>query len=484
MNYILGKDRSQVRLECLEDCVEENSEVRVIDKIIDTLNIEDLGFKIGNNEVVGRPMFDPKDILKLFIYGYFNGIRSSRKLAKQARINKEIIWLINGLEPRYRVIADFRKDNIDALTKLFESFVDYCIKLGLYGKELVAVDGTKLEASASKRKHYSKNKLAKMKDLVQIKINEYMHDLEMNDFSDDEEDVKLKKEEIKNAIKELENKVTEYADFEKRLEESQTNEINLTDPDAKTVKFGANQGIDIGYNVQAVVDSKNKLIATFEVTNNSADQGQLYNMSDKAKKTFDVENIECLADKGYFDPSDFKKCEENQIVCYVPKPTFGNSIGDPVYFNDKFKYNAQDNTYICPQKQVLLCITKKADAVEKRYTNKKACSNCINKDKCTTAKNGRVIRRRANEDYVDIVNNRTKENKEKYKQRQLIIEHVFGTLKRSMNFTYLLLRGFEKVTGEISIAFFCYNLKRVINILGIKKFLGYLVDYKNIKVAA
>jgi transposase len=156
VNYILGSNRTQIRIECFEDYVGADNEVRIIDKIIDALDIQSLGIKVGNNDIVERPMFDPKDMLKLFVYGYFNGIRSSRKLAKQARINREVIWLINGLHPKYRVIADFRKDNIAALTKVFESFVNYCIELGLYGKELIAVDGTKLEASASKRKHYSK----------------------------------------------------------------------------------------------------------------------------------------------------------------------------------------------------------------------------------------------------------------------------------------------------------------------------------------
>lgn len=484
MNYILGNDRSQVRIECFEDYVDENSEVRIIDKIIDVLDIKSLGFKIGNNDITGRPMFDPKDMLKLFVYGYFNGIRSSRKLAKQAKINREVIWLINGLQPKYRVIADFRKDNIDSLTKVFQSFVEYCIELGLYGKELIAVDGTKLEASASKRKHYSKNKINKMKELVLNKINEYMHDLEANDLSEDNEEIKFKKEEIKNIIQKLEDKLKEYTELEKSLEISDINEINFTDADARTVKFGAHQGTDVGYNVQAVVDSKNKLITTFEVTNNSADQGQLYNMSSKAKSIFDVESIEALADKGYFEPSDLKKCEENQIICYVSKPTYSNGTGNSVYFSDKFKYDAQDNIYICPEGQKLFCITKKADAIERKYVNYDACSKCPNKDKCTTSKNGRMIKRKANEDFVEIVNSRTKENKAKYSQRQEIIEHVFGTLKRSMNFTYLLLRGFKKVIGEISIAFLSYNLKRVINILGVEKFLGYLMNDKIIKVAA
>ncbi len=191
MNYALGKQRFQLEIECLDDYVDNNSEVRVIDKIIDALDIEKLGFGLGHNEEIGRPKFNSRDILKLFVYGYFIGIRSSRKLENQTIINRELIWLINGIQHKYRVIGDFRKDNIDALNRVFECFVDFCIKLGLYGKELIAVDGTKIEASASKRKHYSKNKISKMKELTENKINEYMYDLEKNDLMGDEENVKL-----------------------------------------------------------------------------------------------------------------------------------------------------------------------------------------------------------------------------------------------------------------------------------------------------
>lgn len=483
MNYILGRDRLQANVECFEDYIETDSEVRVIDKIIDTLDIESLGFKIGNNDISGRPMFSPKDMLKLFVYGYFNGIKSSRKLAKQAIINREIIWLINGIHPKYRVIADFRKDNVDALTKVFNSFVDFCIELGLYGKELIAIDGTKIEASASKRKHYSKNKISKMKELVQTRINEYMHDLEKNDLVDEMETTTFKKEKIQQAIKTLETKLNEYTEFEKMLEENEINEINLTDQDAKTVKFGAHQGTDVGYNIQAAVDSKNKLIAAFGVTNNSADQGELYNTAIIAMEKFNVKSIELLADKGYFEVSDLKKCEKNNITCYVSKPRYCNSIGDSIYFNDKFIYNPIDNTYTCPEGQILVCKTKKKDTEQRKYANHKACGNCTYKEKCTTSKTGRVVTRKTDEDIVDIVNKRTKENKAKYSQRQAIVEHVFGTLKRGMNFDYLLLRGFKRVIGEVSIAFFSYNLKRTINILGVQNLLGYLVNPNIMKAA-
>ena len=290
MNYIKGESRSQIKIECLDEFVGEDSEVRIIDKVIDTLDIEALGFIMGKNEAVGRPMYNPRSLLKLYVYGYFNGIRSSRNLAKQTIINKEVIWLLEGVNPKYRVLADFRKDNTEALYKVFESFVDFCIELELYGKDLVAVDGTKIEASASKRKNYSKTKIAKMKKRIEDRINEYVHDLEKNDALDDEE-------------------------------------INI----------------------------------------------------------------------------------------------------------DK-------------------------DEIEKNIEN-------------------------LNEGFVEIVDKRTKENMEIYNLRQGLVEHPFGTIKRTMNFYYLLTRGFRKVRGEISLAFFSYNLKRVINILGTSKFLE-ILNERNISLYA
>jgi len=475
MNYIIGEDRTQMKIESIDSYVNEDNEVRVIDKIVDVMDIESLGFNVGKNDTVGRPKFNARDILKLYIYGYFNGIRSSRKLAKQCVINKEVIWLIKGLAPKYRVIADFRKDNAEAFEAVFKSFVNYCIELDLYGKELIAVDGTKLEASASKRKHYSKNKLAKMKELAQSKILEYLYDIEINDnneiISKD-----IDKDKIVESIKRLEEKVAYYDDLEATLIKNDNNEINLTDSDAKTVKFGAHQGTDVGYNVQSVVDSKNKLIATFEVTNNSADQGQLYNMSKKAKDIFDCETIEVLADKGYFDSKDFEKCEKEKIIAYVSKPRYSNSIGDSRYFLDRFRYVENKDIYICPEGKLLECITKKIETKTKRYCNFDACEQCKNKSKCTTSSKGRTITRTEMEQFAEIITNRVKNNQAKYSQRQALVEHPFGTLKRSMNFYHLLLRGFSKVRGEISIAFFSYNLKRVINILGVKGLLHSLMS--------
>lgn len=484
MNYIFGKQRGQILVESIEDYVQEDNEVRVIDKLVDSFDLESLGFLAGNNNETGRPKYNPQDMLKLYIYGYYNGIRSSRKLEKQAIINREIIWLLKGLKPRQRAISDFRKENINALKQVFEVFVDFCNDLGLYGKTLVAIDGTKIEASASKRRHISKSKLTDMKESVQTQINEYMKDLETNDrLIESTENKQLKKSEIEKAITNLKERLNKYDNLYKDLETKEINEMNLTDPDARTVKFGANQGTDLGYNIQTAVDDKNKLIATFDVINCSADQGQLYNMATKAKDKLRVKEIEVLADKGYYDIEDIIKCEENGIKTYVSKPKSSNSIGDSRYFFDKFKYIKDLDIYICSDGNSLECMTIKSDALTKRYRNFDACENCKNKDKCTTAKDGKIVLRGPNEPMAEQIRERLKNEMPKYRKRQNIVEHPFGTIKRTMNFYYLLTRKFKMVRGEVSVAFFTYNLKRVISILGIEGLIAKIIEKTQLKVA-
>ncbi|SHH73866.1 transposase [Clostridium grantii] len=292
--------------------------------------------------------------------------------------------------------------------------------MGLYGKNLVVLDGTKIEASESKRKHYSLNKLSKVRELAQNKINDYIHQLEVNDNLD-ENNNDFDRESFISAIKSLEEKLQYYRDLDTKIVLNDESEINFTDPDAKTVKFGASQGTDVGYNVQTVVDTKNKLIVTYDVINNSADQGQLYNMSKKAKEIFTVDSIEVLADKGYFHTKDFIKCSEESIIPYVAKPTYSNSIGDTIYFSEKFKYLKDEDLYICPEGQKLYCNTKKINtkkinAKQKKYFNYDACGACKNKLKCTSSSKGRTITRKETEDFVENVNNRVKECKAKFKK--------------------------------------------------------------------
>lgn len=391
---------------------------------------------------------------------------------------------MKGLQPKYRTIADFRKDNAEALKTVFELFIDFCDELGLYGKSLIAVDGTKIEASASKTKHISKSKIKVIKEKIQNQINEYMHDLEVNDKIQDNEGTKeFNKENLESAIEKLKEKLNKYDDTIRELEEKNINEIIRTDPDARTVKFGANQGTDVGYNIQAAVDDKNKLIASFDVINNSADQGQLYNISKKVKDKFNLESIVALADKGYYQTEDIKECQENGITTYVSKPNMANYTFDSRFTRNKFKYIKEKNAYICPEGNLLKCTTKKEDAEEKNYSNIDACSKCKYKANCTTSKIGRILKRKPLDYIADEMQERLKNNMDKYKKRQTIIEHPFGTIKRTMNFYYLLTRKFRMVIGEVSLAFFSYNLKRAITIMGINNIIDRIMNSKILKTA-
>ncbi|MHB1392571.1 MAG: transposase [Clostridia bacterium] len=249
------------------------------------------------------------------------------------------------------------------------------------------------------------------------------------------------------------------------------NEISTTDPDARLMAVN-NNGVDVCYNVQTVVDSKHKLIVDCDVINNPTDHGQLSEMSIRAKNVFEADNLKALADKGYYNADDLRACEKAGITTYVSKQAFANSTGEIEFYLDKFKYDKERNIYICPAGQELNCIRRKPideNTKALKYKNFKACSKCKYKDKCTKNKDGRVITRSIDQDFLDTVDQRTNENKNLYKTRQMIVEHPFGTVKRSWGLSYFLTRGLESVKTEASLAFLAYNMKRVINIMGIKK---------------
>lgn len=240
-----------------------------------------------------------------------------------------------------------------------------------------------------------------------------------------------------------------------------------------------NNGVDVCYNVQTVVDSKHKLIVDCDVINNPTDHGQLSEMGKRAKDIFEVDELKALADKGYYNADDLKECEKEYITTYVSKQVFSNSTGEREFYADRFKYDKEKNVYVCPAGHELNCIRKKAideNTKDIKYKNSKACSNCNLRDKCTESKNGRVIRRSIDQDFLDIVDKRTIENKELYKTRKMIVEHPFGTIKRGWGFSYFLTRGMESVKTEVSLAFLAYNMKRVINILGIKEIIKRLKE--------
>ena len=488
MAFIEGMDREQAQMfpEYIDDYVSEDNPVRVIDVFVESLNMRDMGFTKSTTKRCGAPSYNPKDILKLYIYGYLNGIRTSRKLESATHRNIEVIWLMKKLQPDFKTIADFRKENRKQIKKVFKEFNLLCKDWGLYGGELVAVDGTKFRADNSKRNNFNKKKIDRQLKYIEEKTEDYLKALEE---SDSEQEVKPQYtiEEIKEKIKTLNERKDFYEELEQKLKNGEENEISTTDPDARMMDNKKN-GLEVNYNVQIAVDEKNKLILATEVTNKPADQGHLNDMAQKAKSVLgkdEKEKLEVVADKGYYQGEDLKECDENGTITYVTHQLYSNATGNPEYYSNKFKYNPKEDIYICPEGQKLFRTKhKKKEPDRIRYKNFRACKNCPNKDKCTKSSNGRIINRSKHQDFLDIVDARTLSNMDKYLKRQMIVEHPFGTVKRAMNAGYFLTRGLESVNAEANLTFLAYNLKRVISILGVKEIVKridarmYLIYYK------
>jgi transposase len=299
MAYVKGENRQQINMfpEIIDDYVGEDNPVRVIEAFVISLNMSELGFERAKEPILGRPAYDPRDLLKLYLYGYLNRIRSSRKLESEASRNLEVIWLLSGLKPDFKTIADFRKDNKEAVKKVFKQFSLLCKEWGLYGQTLVAVDGSKFRASNSKKKNFNEKKLNRHLKYIDTKIEQYLNELEEGDQSEANTH-KPNAAEIKQHIQELKERKKKYEEMLETIKENEVSEISLTDPDARQMSTN-NNGIDICYNVQTVVDEKHSMIVDYDVINNAADLGQLNQISKRAQNVFDTEEINVLADKGY-----------------------------------------------------------------------------------------------------------------------------------------------------------------------------------------
>lgn len=471
--YIEGKlDIKQYSLipTCYDEMISEDNPVRVLSAFVDSLDMKQLNFKNSNRKksLAGRPSYNPKDLLKLYLYGYFNGIRSSRKLAKECERNIEVFWLIRELKPDFRTISDFRKDNIKNMKLVFKEFSLLCDSLNLIGKEIVAIDGSKFRASNSRRKNYTKGKLEKQIKYYEENIQKYIEILDKEDLEEKDNKVNISKEELDKKIKEAKQKIEKLKNIKKEVEKN--GEISITDPDSRHMKAN-NNGTDISHNVQIAVDNKADLVVAIDVTSSPADQGQLSNMAMKAKDELGVEKITALADKGYWNGEELKKCEENNITTIVSSPKENGNIG---YKKADFKYNKEQDYYVCPMGQKLHRIGIK----DIKYRNRNACKECPNRDKCTKNKSGRTISVKENEEHLERAKKRQEENMNLYKQRQTIVEHVFGTIKRDLGYTYLLLRGREKVKGESFMHFLIYNIKRVCNIKTIREIIEEILAKK------
>jgi transposase len=475
MGYKRGESREQFTLTpmCLDDYIEADSICRVIVAYVGTLDMKALGFRYSERKSTGCPPYDPGNMLSLYLYGYLNRIRSSRRLEAETHRNVEVMWLMEKLTPDDKTISEFRRNNAQALKKVFRAFSLWCSGQGLYGKEVVAVDGTKIRANSSRKNIHTKNLTQKQLEQVEKKIDEYMAALDKNDQTD-KDSARFSPDAVREALKLLNEKKGELEGYLSRIEENGGKEISTVDPDCRMMKQGGNaRNLDACYNVQVVSDDKNKLIVDFEVTNCPDDKGALPKMTESAKEIMGVREITAVADKGYYDGEDITDCEASGTTCLAPKKISGRNAPNPDYNYECFRYDKDADCYICPMGCPLPCkrTKKRRNASGKTsemrlYYDFIACKGCPCKMECTKEKYGRTITRSQYQASLDTVDLRltAAENRALLKKRKEIIEHPFGTIKRGWGFGNFLCRGLRLTTGEQSMVFLAYNFRRVFNI--------------------
>ncbi len=471
MHHIKSESREQIQFFCLEQFVAPESFVRVIDYFVDKIDLKSFGFKNVTLKEEGRPPFHPGVLLKLYLYGYRYNVRSSRKLEREAQYNIEARWLLEGLTPSNKTISNFRKEYPKEFRAIFRKFVFLLKELDLIEGKTIAVDSFKVRAQNSLKNNFNQGKIERHLDYIDNRINEFEKALETADNEDE-------KAELSAKIKTQQSRKANYKSLEEQLRATGKDQISTTDPDAQSVVLHRNI-TQVGYNIQASVDAKNKLITHFD-TGTVNDTHALASVAIETKENLQVQKMDVLADKGYHTGEQIQQCEQNQITTYVsPKESASN---DPDIFPiTQFVYHPQTDGYSCPAGETLTTNGTwhshsskgyKSAYKFRRYNNPDKCRNCQLKTQCTKSKtNGRNIDRSEFAELVEQNNQRVNNNPAYYKQRQQLAEHPWGTLKRQRGFDHVLTRGKTKVLGEVSLVFISYNLVRCVKTTnGLDKF--------------
>ena len=437
-------------------------------------------------------------LLKLYLYGYLNKIRSSRKLEKECGRNTELQWLLQNLRPNYHTIADFRKTHGQALQNMFRLYVQFLSEAGLLGKTAIAVDGSKFKAVNSRKNNYNQRKIDKHQQFIADKTDKYLKELDELDKAENISDdgLQIKKEKIAEGLAKLKERTIKYDTLQEQLDSTTDKQISSTDADSRSIIIVKNI-VEVAYNVQNAVDDKHNLIVHTEATN-SNDGKALHKAAIQAKQNLQLQKqdiLMLLADKGYHTGAELQQCQrENMIthVAYKEQPSVKHI--DTEFLSENFDYNKASDSYRCPAGAVLTSLgtwhNKKGEASETSYRFKTyrtdACKSCALKHQCTKLPK-RIIHRSEYQDAVDINDNNIKKNPQYYKRRQAIVEHPFGTLKRHWGYTHTLLKGLQKVNGEMNLIMFCYNFLRTKNILGFEKMLeainNWTPDYNKVVCA-
>lgn len=462
MSYIRGEDRGQAALlpAAVEDYVAADAPVRVIDAFVDGLDVRGLGFGRSVPAATGRPAYDPRDLLKLYVYGYLNEVRSSRRLERECARNVEVMWLLRRLAPDFKTIADFRRDNGGAIVGACRAFVLFCRDQGLFTARLVALDGSKFRAVASAKRIMGRREIAEETARLDRRVAAYLADLDDSDAREPDDAPNA----TAAAIAALKARRAELDGLAATLDAEERNTLVAGEPDARPMGKGPGRKPP-SYNVQTAVDTQTGLIVHHEVTTEATDNRLLHPMAKATKEALGADQLTVVADAGYSNGADAAACEDDGITPCVPANRAVNNRGDGTLFDrSAFVYRPDTDTYRCPAGRTLVRkqIMRRDNCVLYAAQD---CSGCALKPRCTTAAR-RFLTRHFHEDALSRMNARIEADPGLMRQRRCAAEHPFGTIKRMTAGGRFLTRGLTKVKAEAALSVLAYNVLRAINLVG------------------
>ena len=477
MQFIEGKNRTQSILfpQSLDQLVAADNEVRIIDLFVESIKLEDFQFTIKVTKE-GRPAYHPKDLLKIFVYGYLNHIRSSRQLEKECNRNIEVMWLLKQLTPDHNTISNFRRDNEKAIRKVFRYTVSIAKQFDLIGGKLVAGDSTKLRAQNSKKNNFNADKIERHIAYIDAKLEEYSNALSIADNDN--------KEILKAEIKKHQDRKDDYENMQQQLEQSGEPQISTTDPDSRQLMIRNNIS-EVAYSVQTVVDAKHHLPIDYKVTNEN-DTRALSGMLRRTKTILGTNDFTALYDKGYHTGCEIKAAVTAGIDIMVAIPGVSSFAPDAAYNMDQFTYDEHHDTYRCPQGEILHTNgneykkNTRTNSYGVKHYKTAACHSCPVRKLCTKSPRGRLIERSEFTPYIEQNKQNIAGRQELYKKRQSIVEHPYGTIKRQWGFYYIITKkGIKRASADVGFMFIAYNLRRLMNLIDkgeFKKFLQGLIS--------
>ncbi len=470
MAHVEGQSRYQTTLfpETLDDAIARENPVRVIDRFVDKLDLAELDFSKVVSEETGRPPYAPGDLLKLYIYGYLNQVRSSRRLEREAKRNFEVMWLINRLTPAFKTIADFRKDHAVAIVGVCGAFIRFCREEALFGAELLAIDGTKIGAVASRKKVMTPKRIAKETAAIDQKIAAYLAEMDAADRQERSQERAQERADVPPAdmaaaIAALQTRRAKLQQEARTLAQEGLSQRVTSEPEAKLMRTA--HGHQVAYNAQIAVDAEHHLIVAFELTNEGNDQQQLHPMAQQGKAAVGADQVTVVADTGYSNGEHGARCERDRITAVVPRAATVNPKGKDYFSRDRFSYDAASDTWRCPAGETLACHMVSEALQQKRYSTH-ACGSCALKAQCTGAAR-RYIYRGFYEDDRAAMHQRATADPDWMKRRRELAEHPFGTMKWLMGHSRFLVRGLRKAKAELALTVLGYNLKRAVAICGV-----------------